>query len=240
MGGWILAGIGGLLVLLAVALVVVHLTQRDNNGYFTSSTIRVAAPGYAVTSEALRIGNLPSFASDVLGKVRVSARSSNGQALFVGIAPQNAVNGYLAEVARSEVTDVNDSAVKYKQHPGGAPGGAPARQGFWQSASSGSSQVTTTWKVKGGSWAIVLMNANGTPDIRAAVRVGAKTNVLLLGRPRLPRRRTDRGGSERRDALEQPLTVSNGQRQLQGLARSFPEDCLRGRRRTGSCVALEQ
>ena len=178
-GGWILAGIGGLLVLLAVALVVVHLTQRDNNGYFTSSTIRVAAPGYAVTSEALRIGNLPSFASDVVGRVRVSARSSNGQALFVGIAPQNAVNGYLAEVARSEVTDVNDSTVKYKQHPGGAPAGAPARQGFWQSASSGSSQVTTTWKVKGGSWAIVLMNANGTPDIRAAVRVGAKTNVLL-------------------------------------------------------------
>ena len=178
-GGWILAGIGGLLVLVAVALVVVHLTQRDKNGYFTSSTVQVAAPGYAVTSEALHIGNLPSVVSDVVGRVRISARSSNGQALFVGIASQNAVNSYLGGVARSEVTDVNDSTVKYKQQPGGAPAGAPARQGFWQSASSGSSQVTTTWKVKGGTWAIVLMNANGTADVRAAVKVGAKTNLLL-------------------------------------------------------------
>lgn len=52
-GGWILAGIGGLLVLAGVALVVVHLTQRDKDGYYTSSTLQVAAPGYAVTSEGL-------------------------------------------------------------------------------------------------------------------------------------------------------------------------------------------
>jgi hypothetical protein len=85
----------------------------------------------------------------------------------------------LAGVARSEVTDVNDSTVKYKQQPGGAPAGAPARQGFWQSASSGSRQVTTTWKVKEGNWAIVLMNANDTPHVSAAVKLGAKTNLLL-------------------------------------------------------------
>src|SRR5436309_13951785 len=92
-GGWILAAIGGLLVVAGVALVVVHLTQRDKDGYYTSSTVDVAAPGYAVTSEALHLGGLPGFVSDALGRVRVSARSSNGQALFVGIAPQSDVNG---------------------------------------------------------------------------------------------------------------------------------------------------
>ena len=178
-GGWSLAGVGGLLILVGVALVVVDLTQRDKNGYYTSSTVQVAAPGYAVTAEGLRIGNLPSFAKDLVGRVRVSARSSNGQALFVGIAPQNAVNGYLGGVARSEVTEINDSTAKYKQQPGGPPAGAPARQSFWQSASSGSSQVTTTWNVKEGSWTIVLMNANATPDVRAAVTVAAKTDLLL-------------------------------------------------------------
>jgi hypothetical protein len=95
-------GLGGLLVLSAVALVVIHLTQRGKDGYYTSSTLRVAATGYAVTSEGLHVGDLPSVANDVIGQVRVSARSSNGQALFVGIAPQNAVNGCLAGVARSE------------------------------------------------------------------------------------------------------------------------------------------
>ena len=178
-GGWILVGLGGLLVLSAVALVVVHLTQRDKDGYYTSDTAQVAAPGYAVTAEGLHIGDLPSVVSDVGGRVRVSARSSNGQAIFVGIAPQNVVNGYLAGVARSEVTDFNGSTVTYKTHAGTAPGGTPAGESFWQSASSGSGQVTATWKVKGGTWAIVLMNANGAPHVSAAVTVGAKTNLVL-------------------------------------------------------------
>ncbi len=178
-GGWILVGLGGLLVLLAIALVVVHLTQRGEDGYYTSPTAQVAAPGYAVTAEGLHIGDLPSVASDVVGRVRVSARSSNGQALFVGIASQNAVNGYVAGVARSEVTDVNGNTVTYKTHAGSAPAGTPARENFWRSASSGSGQVTATWEVKGGTWAIVLMNANGAPHVSAAVNVGAKTNLVL-------------------------------------------------------------
>src|SRR5947209_6060811 len=117
-GGWILAGLGGLSVLVGAALVVVHLTQRDNDGYYTSSTAQVAAPGYAITAEALHIGDLPSVASDLVGRVRVSARSSTGQPLFIGIAPENAVNGYLTGVARSEVTDVNGDTVTYKRHAG--------------------------------------------------------------------------------------------------------------------------
>jgi hypothetical protein len=178
-GGWILAGLGVLLFVAGVALVVVHLTQRDNDGYYTSSTIQVAAPGYAVTSQALHIGDLPSVTSDVVGRVRVSARSSTGQPLFIGIAPQDAVNSYLAGVARSQVTDVNGSTATYKRHSGGAPATTPAREGFWEASSSGSGQVTTTWKVTGGTWAIVLMNANAAPHVSAAVRVGAKTNLLL-------------------------------------------------------------
>lgn len=178
-GGWILAAIGGLLVLAGVALIVIHLTQRDKDGYYTSSTLQIAAPGYAVTSEGLDIGGLPSFATDAVGQVRVSASNRNGRPLFVGIASQNAVNGYLAGVARSEVTEVNGTKVSYKTHTGGAPAAPPARQSFWQSASSGSGQVTTTWKVKGGTWQIVLMNSSGAADVSAAVRVGANTNLLL-------------------------------------------------------------
>jgi hypothetical protein len=115
----------------------------------------------------------------VVGWVRVKVTSSTGQAVFVGIAPENAVNGYLAGVARSEVTDVNGTTVSYKTHAGSAPAGAPARESFWQSASSGKGQITATWKVKGGTWSIVLMNANGTAHISAAVSVGAKTNLVL-------------------------------------------------------------
>ena len=178
-GGWILAGLGALLVIGGIALVIVHLTQRDRDGYYTSSTVLVAAPGYAITAEALHIANLPSLTNDVIGRVRVSARSNNGRALFVGIASQNALNGYLAGVARNQVTDVNGSTPTYERHPGRAPAGPPASQGFWHTDSSGRGQVTTTWKVKGGDWAIAVMNANGSPNVSAAVAVGAKTNLVL-------------------------------------------------------------
>jgi hypothetical protein len=178
-GGWILAIIGGLLVIAGVALVVIHLTQRNADGYYNSSTEQVAARGYAVTAEGLDIGDLPSVATDVVGRVRVSAKSSNGHALFVGIGPQAAVNSYLADVARSEVTDINGDTVTYKTHPGRAPAGPPQRQRFWRSASTGNGQVTTSWKVKGGTWAIVLMNANADARVSADVSVGAKTDLLL-------------------------------------------------------------
>ncbi|MGZ6638444.1 MAG: hypothetical protein ACXVII_36985 [Solirubrobacteraceae bacterium] len=178
-GGWILVGLGGVLVVAAVALVIVHLTQRGKDGYYTSSTTHVATPGYAITAEGLHIGDLPSVATDAVGRVRVSAQSSNGQALFVGIAPQDAVNAYLASVARSEVTDVNGDTITYKTHPGRAPAGPPGRESFWRSASTGSGQVTASWKVKGGTWAIVLMNATAAAHVSATVSIGAKTNLLL-------------------------------------------------------------
>jgi hypothetical protein len=178
-GGWILVGLGVVLAVAAVALVIVHLTQRDEDGYYTSSTAHVAAPGYAITAEGLDIGDLPGVATDAVGRVRISARNSNGQALFVGIAPQTAANAYLTGVARSEVTDVSGDTVTYKTHPGRAPAGPPGRESFWQSASTGNGQVTTTWHVKGGTWAIVLMNATAAAPVSAAVSVGAKTNLLL-------------------------------------------------------------
>jgi hypothetical protein len=177
-GGAILAGIGALLLIGAIALVVIHLTQRSD-GYYTSSTVQVASSGYAVTSEGLEIGSLPSFANDIVGRVRVSARSTNGRALFVGIAPQQALSGYLGDVARSQVIDISDRTASYKTKAGGAPAGPPGRQSFWRAASSGGGQVTTAWDVKEGNWAIVLMNASGAPGVAAAVVVGAKTNILL-------------------------------------------------------------
>jgi len=178
-GGWILAGLGALALIGGVALVVVHLTQRGKNGYYTSSTKRVAASGYAITTEGLDIGDLPSFTTDAVGHVRVSARGSNGQPLFVGIAPQSAVNAYLAGVGRSEVTDVNGDTVSYRTHPGGPPASPPARQNFWRAARIGTGEVTTTWKVTGGTWVIVLMNATATSNVNAAVSVGVKTNLVL-------------------------------------------------------------
>jgi hypothetical protein len=178
-GGWILISLGGLFVIAAIALVVIHLTQRDNNGYYSSSSQQVGGPGYAVTTQGLNIGDLPSVATDAIGRIRVNVRSNNGQPLFVGIAHRSDVNGYLGSVRRSEVTDVNGDNITYKLHPGGPPAGPPQRQSFWQASGTGSGQLTVTWKVKGGNWVIVLMNANAVAPVNATVSVGANTNLVL-------------------------------------------------------------
>jgi hypothetical protein len=178
-GGWVLVGLGGLLAIAAIALVVIHLTQRDSNGYYTSSSLQVGGPGYAVTTEGLDTGGLPGVATDAIGRIRVNVRSNDGQPLFVGIGHKADVNGYLGSVRRSEVTDVSDENITYKQHPGGSPAGPPARQSFWQASGTGSGQLTVTWKVKGGTWVIVLMNANAAAPVSATVSVGANTNLVL-------------------------------------------------------------
>jgi hypothetical protein len=175
----ILVGIGGLLVIAAIALGVVHLTQRGKDGFYTASTVQATSRGYAITAEGLHIANLPSVTNDIIGTLRVSARSNNGRALFVGIAASDDVNRYLGAVARSQVTDVNNSTLKYQNHAGIAPIRLPGSQTFWHASSSGTGPVTATWKVKGGDWTIVLMNANGSRNVTAAVTAGAKTNLVL-------------------------------------------------------------
>ena len=177
-GGWILVVLGTLGVIIGIALVVIHLTQRDD-GFYTSDSKRVSSSGYAITSEALHFGDLPGVVSDIVGTVRVTATSSNGRPLFVGIARQSDVNSYLGGVARSEVTDFSNNSVDYDQHSGGPPAGPPGAQRFWEARSTGSGQVTTTWKVSGGDWSIVAMNATGAPRVSADVRLGAKTTAVL-------------------------------------------------------------
>jgi hypothetical protein len=178
-GGGILLVLGIVGVVIGVALVVIHLTQRDSDGYYTSDAEHVSAPGYAVSAESLHFGDLPGVVNDIVGSVRVNATSTNGRPLFVGIGPQSDVNRYLGGVARSQVTDFNDNRVDYDQHPGGPPAGPPGGQHFWEASSTGRGPVTTTWNVSGGDWAIVAMNTTGTPRVSATVTLGAKTNAVL-------------------------------------------------------------
>ena len=177
--GWILASVGALFLACAIALAIVHLTQRGADGYYTSDTASVRSHGYAVTSEGLHFGDLPSFATNAVGQVRVSATSRNAQPLFVGIAPESAVNGYLGGVARNVVNEFDGSTVQSTAHAGRAPSGVPSSQGFWKASGSGRGKVNVTWKIKGGNWAVVVMNASARPQVSAGVSLGAKTNLVL-------------------------------------------------------------
>lgn len=177
--GVLLGSLAALLLLAGGALVVVDHTGRDGDGYFTSKTAHVGASGYAVSSQRLDLSGTGDLLSHLASDVRVAATSTDGHAVFVGVARDADVDRYLAGVDRSEVADINDDAqVTYTHRVGGAPSDAPTDQRFWKATAVGTGRQRLSWKPTSGRWAVVVMHADGSRAVRADVRVSAKTTLL--------------------------------------------------------------
>ena len=56
----------------------------------------------------------------------------------------------------------------------------PAKRHFWVATAYGRGTQAVSWKLKPGHWEAVVMNADGTPGVDAAVRLGAHTPLLLV------------------------------------------------------------
>jgi len=168
-------------------LLLLHQTQRDADGYFTTSTERLAAPGYAISSREVDLGADPEdarWAGDLgdLARIRVGARSAiPGRALFVGIGPRDAVEAYLDGVAHSELEDADFDPFRpdYALLPGTRTPAPPSTQGFWVARAQGPGRQTVEWDVRGGRWALVVMNAQPARGVAADVRLGVRVDVLF-------------------------------------------------------------
>lgn len=175
----LLGSVSALAFLGGGALLVIDHTERDADGYFTSKTAHVGASGYAVSSQRLDLSGTGDVLSEIASDVRVTARSIDGHAVFVGVGRDADVDRYLAGVARSEVTDVDhDAHVSYEQHGGTAPAGAPTAQRFWTATASGTGTQRLHWKPAEGKWAVVVMHADGSRGVHASVHVAAKSSLL--------------------------------------------------------------
>jgi hypothetical protein len=118
--------------------------------------------------------------TDALGSVRVTAAGHGTEGVFLGIAPQDDALSYLNNVAYEEPTGYFGAAgIAYRSHPGGPPEAAPATQAFWRAQASGTGRQTLTWTVTSGRWAIVLMNADASRGVSAAVSVGATAPFIF-------------------------------------------------------------
>jgi Domain of unknown function (DUF4389) len=165
-------------------LMAADRTMRDAAGYLTSPTTQLSASSYAIAATDLNVAvSSPDWhvSADALGSVRFTATAADpSKALFLGIAPRDAVLQYLNGVSYQQLTGYTAAAggPTYQAHDGGSPG-LPASQQIWRATASGVGMQTLTWTVGSGQWAVVLMNADASPGVAADVAVGATAPFLF-------------------------------------------------------------
>jgi hypothetical protein len=170
-------GIGG------VALLVIDQTARDADGFLMSDAVDLESARFAVVSDDAEFEIDPAWTwvpRGVLGKVRLSAVSNNGQPVFVGVGPTQDVGAYLDGVGYDRLVSIEgfDRHTTYRPRTGGEPGTAPADSDAWVTASAGSGRQNADWELTDGTWTAVVMNADGSAGVDAELSVGATAPAL--------------------------------------------------------------
>jgi hypothetical protein len=187
-GRIVLLVIGVLLAMSAVGLMAVgsvglwaHTFLRDDAGFLTTDTTELASDGYAITAEDI---DLPATAAD-WGTwrdrldVRLTATSTAGADVFVGVGPEDDVRAYLTDVAHDRVRTIGPGETTYDRVQGTATPQAPGEQTFWTASQAGPGSQTLTWAAESGRWSFVIMNADGSQGVDITARAGARTDLLL-------------------------------------------------------------
>ncbi len=182
----IAAGVAGLLALAALVLGSVAGwaagTQRDDDGFFTTSTEEFATESRALVSEEIDwfSDQGPRAVRDLL-TVRFTFEGAGEGAVFVGIADADELESYLEGVASSRVTDVDYDPfdLTTEESDGGAPATPPGDQTFWAAQAVGTGEQVLEWDVEAGTWEVVLMNADGSAGVRADVEIGARVDAIV-------------------------------------------------------------
>jgi hypothetical protein len=180
--GWTLAVLAVTFVVLGGALLGMHSSKRDSQGFYATGQKTLHTPTHAIVTDKLD-ANGPAwlFRKSRLGTIRVSATGSSAKPVFVGVAKTSQIDAYLRGVAQDEVTDfeIDPLTVDYERRPGSATPATPGSQSFWAGRASGSGRQTLTWPVEKGNWGVVIMNADGSAGIQTGVTVGAKAGFLV-------------------------------------------------------------
>ncbi|WP_160668804.1 DUF4389 domain-containing protein [Pseudarthrobacter sp. ATCC 49987] len=157
--------------------------QRDN-GYFTTPSERYVTNSYALTTPRLDImteGGVPDTVPvGVVGSLMLSGSAVSGKEIFIGVGPRSAVAAYLDGVSHSEITEVgfNPFRVEYRDVAGARVPAKPADQSFWAASATGAGEQQLEWDLRSGSWAVVIMNADGSAPVAVDMKAGARSNLL--------------------------------------------------------------
>ena len=195
-GRVVLLVLGSLAALLGLGLLAgaaatgwANYQQRDG-GYFTTPTERFAADGYALTLPRINIlddggmrpnGTLPGTEATPGSILLRGSAADPSRPVFIGIARQADVAGYLAGVPHAELADVRFSPFQadYRTVAGTKAPGRPAEQTFWAASVSGTGSQDLRWDIRPGNWAVVIMNADAASPVAVDLSGGVRSELLL-------------------------------------------------------------
>src|SRR4051794_29646341 len=133
--GILLALLGIPLLLGGLGLGWAMATQRDDDGFFSTPTEQLTTETVALSSKVVNLGEAgpDDWGADRdLATVRLSARSADAAAVFIGIAPSADVARYLGSASYDEISDLRTDPFDYsptRRGTGGDLSGAPTDQG---------------------------------------------------------------------------------------------------------------
>jgi hypothetical protein len=192
-GRIVLIVLGSLLILISLGLIgggaavlAIDANFKDAQGFYTTHFIPIQTDRPAVVSQPADINIGPSWFAQHPDAVTVKIEASNYNAdrpIFIGIARETDLNRYLRGVGYDEATDYtfNSDTFHYVRHAGADTAPAPTGQTFWVASASGTGDQTLQWNVTGGTYAIILMNADGSAPLDAQVALGLKMPAFVHG-----------------------------------------------------------
>ena len=177
--------VGAVLALVSIAVMAgggallwADKTQRQG-GYLTMSTGNLSTGGYALTSVSLETGPASWVSTSTLGRIRIRVTPAGRSGpVFAGIAPVSAARSYLAGVPYATLTNFSGGRSTYVFHGGSAAPADPGTAGIWAEHTSGMGTQTLLWPTRGGTWMVVVMNADASPGVSVSADAGATLPAL--------------------------------------------------------------
>ena len=156
----------------------------DRDGYLSRTFDPVGTASAAVVTSDLGVvidAGVPHGLLDRLDlDVRLQVQPVDGSGpLFVGLGPSDQVSQYLAGSTHDLVTRVDGTRLILAMVPGGGVSlPAPGSEPFWVASAHGPGAAQLDWQPRAGSYSVVVMNADGSPGVRAEVVAAGRAGFL--------------------------------------------------------------
>ncbi len=151
--------------------------DRDATGYVNASSHTISTGGYVITSDEFAELADRAYAGS-LGDVRLRATTTDGSAVFIGVAPASAVDQYLTGVDRTVVTGWFPFETDQLPAAGTAPPTAPGARSIWTHQVSGTGTQSLAWDPRSDT-TVVVMHPDATRGVSVTADIGATLPGLV-------------------------------------------------------------